>query len=129
MAPATSVARVRKQMFDRVERGEVTVLEACRQYRMSTSRFYELRQRYRAYGEAGLLPKPRPAAVPSRQASPALRDAVIGYAVEHPTHGPRTIAASLALPRYGRLDGVPRRGLQRAGPRPAQPHQHASGGR
>lgn len=35
MAPATNVARVRKQMFDRVERGEVTVREACRQYRMS----------------------------------------------------------------------------------------------
>lgn len=101
MAPATSVARVRKQMFDRVERGEVTVREACRQYRMSTSRFYELRQRYRTYGEAGLLPKPRPTTVPSRQACPALRDAIIGYAVEHPTHGPRTIAARLALPRYG----------------------------
>lgn len=60
MAPATSVARIRKQMFDRVERGEATVVEACGQYRLSRSRFYELRHRYRAYGEAGLLPKPRP---------------------------------------------------------------------
>lgn len=101
MAPATSVARVRKQMFDRVERGEVTVVEACRQYRISRSRFYELRHRYRAYGEAGLLPKPRPAQRPVRQCSPALVDAIVGYAVEHPTHGPRTIAAALALPRYG----------------------------
>jgi hypothetical protein len=101
MAPATSVARMRKQMFDRVERKEVTVLEACRQHGISTSRFYELRHRYRTYGEAGLLPKPRPASVPARQISPALRDAIIGYAVEHPTHGPRTIAGALALARYG----------------------------
>lgn len=39
MAPATSVARIRKQMFDRVERGEATVVEACGQYRLSRSRF------------------------------------------------------------------------------------------
>lgn len=101
MAPALSVARIRKQMFDRVERKEVTVVEACRQYRLSRSRFYELRHRYRAYGEAGLLPKPRPAARPSRRLSPALVDAIVGYAVEHPTHGPRTIAAALARPRFG----------------------------
>lgn len=101
MAPAMSVARMRKKMFDRVEREEVTVREACRQHGISTSRFYELRHRYRTYGEAGLLPKPRPTTVPSRQLSPALRDAIIGYAIEHPTHGPRTIAAALALARFG----------------------------
>jgi hypothetical protein len=101
MAPGTSVARARKHMLDRVERGEVTVVEACRQHGVSRSRFYELRQRYRAYGDAGLLPKPRPDTRPGRQVSPALRDAIIGYAVEHPTHGPRTIAAALALARFG----------------------------
>lgn len=99
--PSLCVARVRKQMFDRVQRKEVTVVEACRQYRLSRSRYYELRHRYGTYGEAGLLPKPRPTARPSRRVSPALVDAVIGYAVEHPTHGPRTIAAALALTRFG----------------------------
>lgn len=101
MAPATSVARARKHMLDRVARGEVTVVDACRQHGVSRSRFYELRARYRTYGEAGLLPKPRPARRPARQLSPALVDAIIGYAVEHPTHGPRTIADTLTLPRFG----------------------------
>ena len=101
MAPAASVARVRKQMFDRVEAKEVTVREACRSTASAHRGFSELRQRYRAYGEAGLLPKPRPTVRLSRRVSPALVDAIVGYAVEHPTHGPRTIAAALALPRFG----------------------------
>lgn len=101
MAPEASVARARKQMFDRVARGEVTVVEACRQHGVSRSRYYELKARYEAYGEAGLRPKPRPTERPERRVSPALVDAIVGYAVEHPTHGPRTIAAALALPRFG----------------------------
>lgn len=101
MAPARSVARARKHLLDRVERREVTVAEGCRQFGISRSRFYELRSRYRAYGEVGLLPKPRPPARPTRRLSPALTDAIIGYAVEHPTAGPRTIAAALALARFG----------------------------
>lgn len=87
MAPAASVARVRKQMFDRVEAKEVTVREACRSTASAHRGFSELRQRYRAYGEAGLLPKPRPTVRLSRRVSPALVDAIVGYAVEHPTHG------------------------------------------
>ncbi len=101
MAPSRSVARARKHLLDRVTRKEVTVIEACRQHGISRSRFYELRTRYRAYGEAGLLPKPRPTVRPARRLSPALVDAIIGYAVEHPTAGPRTIAAALALARFG----------------------------
>jgi transposase InsO family protein len=67
---------------------------------MSTSRFYELRARYLAYGEAGLLPKPR-APRPSRQLPAPLADQIIAYAIEHPTVGPRTIAAALSLHRFG----------------------------
>lgn len=65
-----------------------------------TSRFYELRTRYLAYGEAGLLPKPRPAR-PDHQVGAPLRDQIIAYAIEHPTVGPRTIAAALSLDRFG----------------------------
>lgn len=100
MAPAASLARLRKQLLDRVFRKEVSVVQACREAGISTSRFYELRARYLAYGEAGLMPKPRPAR-PDRQVSAPLRDQIIAYAVEHPTVGPRTIAAALALPRFG----------------------------
>ncbi len=100
MAPAASLARLRKWMLDRVARKEVSVIQACREAGISTSRFYELRARYLAYGEPGLLPKPRPPR-PSRQIQPPLRDQIIAYAIEHPTVGPRTIAAALALHRFG----------------------------
>lgn len=100
MAPAASLARLRKRMLDRVARKEVSVVRACREAGISTSRFYELRTRYLAYGETGLMPRPQPPR-PDRQVPPPLRDQIIAYAVEHPTVGPRTIAAALALPRFG----------------------------
>lgn len=101
MAPADSLARLRKRLLDRAERGEGPVTRLCREAGISRSRFYELRARYRAYGEAGLRPKPRPVERPDRRLSEPLRDAIVAYAVEHPTHGERTIALVLATPRYG----------------------------
>lgn len=101
MAPKTSLARLRKQVLDMVGRGEVSVVEACRRLGISRSRYYELRSRYLRYGEAGLLPKPRPPERPDRRLPAPLVDQIVAYAVEHPTEGPRTIAARLALPRFG----------------------------
>jgi len=100
VAPATSLARLRKQLLDRVFRKEVSVVQACREAGISTSRFYELRTRYLAYGEVGLMPKPAPPR-PDRRLPAPLRDQIIAYAVTHPTEGPRTIAAALALARFG----------------------------
>lgn len=101
MAPADSLARLRKALMDRAERREAPVTQLCEQAGVSRSRFYELRARYRRYGEAGLRPKPRPAERPDRRVPEPLRDAIVAYAVEHPTHGARTIALVLAMPRYG----------------------------
>jgi len=101
MAPADSLARLRKTLLDRVERKEAPVTQLCREAGISRSRFYELRARYRQYGEAGLRPKPRPTERPDRQLPEPLVDAIVAYAVEHPTHGQRTIALVLATPRYG----------------------------
>lgn len=101
MAPADSLARLRKALIDRAERREAPVTQLCREAGVSRSRFYELRARYRQYGEAGLRPKPRPAERPSRQLPEPLVDAILAYAVEHPTHGQRTIADALARPRFG----------------------------
>jgi transposase len=101
MAPATSLARLRKRVLDLVETGDLSVVEACHRLGISRSRYYELRTRYQAYGEAGLLPKPRPPARPDRRVSPALVDQIIAYAIHHPTEGPRSIAARLGLPRFG----------------------------
>jgi hypothetical protein len=85
------LARLRKRLLDRAERREAPVTVLCREAGISRSRFYELRARYRTYGEAGLRPKPRPSSRPDRRLDPALVDAIVAYAVEHPTHGPRTI--------------------------------------
>lgn len=101
MAPADSLARLRKALMDRAERKEAPVTRLCREAGISRSRFYELRARYRRYGEAGLRPKPRPAEPPGRQLPEPLVDAILAYAVEHPTHGQRTIADALARPRFG----------------------------
>ena len=101
MAPADSLARLRKTLLDRAARREAPVNELCREAGISRSRFYELRTRYRAYGEAGLRPKPRPAERSDRRLAEPLVDAIVAYAVEHPTHGERTIALVLATPRYG----------------------------
>lgn len=101
MAPAHSLARLRKHVLDRAARGEVTMVEAARQLGVSRSYLYELRGRYRHYGEVGLLPKPRPSGAHPAAISPACRDQIIAYAVEHPTEGPRTIAARLRLQRFG----------------------------
>ncbi|MBM4433584.1 MAG: transposase [Actinobacteria bacterium] len=58
MAPGDSLARLRKRVLDRVSSGEVTVLRACREAGISCSRYYQLRRRYLAPGEAGLRPRP-----------------------------------------------------------------------
>ena len=100
MAPSGSLARMRKQVLDRVLGGGVSVVQACREAGWSRSLFYELKARYLAYGEAGLLPKPRPPR-PDRRLPEPLADQIVAYAVEHPTEGPRSIAARLALPRFG----------------------------
>lgn len=76
------------------------MVQACHEAGISTSRFYELRKRYLAYGEVGLMPKPRPERHDRRLPAP-LRDQIVAYSVEHPTVGPRTIAAALAIQRFG----------------------------
>jgi Homeodomain-like domain len=101
MAPADSLARLRKALIDRAERREAPVTQLCREAGVSRSRFYELRARYLQYGETGLRPKPRPTERPRRQLSEPLVDAIVAYAVEHPTHGQRTIALVLAAERFG----------------------------
>nr|MBA2372255.1 helix-turn-helix domain-containing protein [Chloroflexota bacterium] len=76
MAPADSVAHLRKGILDRVARGGVTVARACAEAGLSPARYYQLRARYLAYGEPGLRPKPQPAR-PSRQLPPPLVDAIL----------------------------------------------------
>jgi len=117
VVPADSLARLRKRVLDRVTRGEVTVARACREAGISRSRYYQLRRRYLAYDEAGLRPRPHPAR-PSRQLPPPLVDAIVSYAITHPTEGERSIAHALRLARFGAWrvsHGGVRNVLRRAG--------------
>ncbi len=117
MAPADSLAHLRKRVLDRVARGEVSVTRACREAGISRARYYQLRRRYLAYGEAGLRPKPHPAR-PRRQLPAPLVDAIVSYAITHPTEGERSIALALRLARFGAWrvsHGGVRNVLRRAG--------------
>lgn len=101
MAPSGSLARMRKAVLDRVLGGQVSVVQACQEAGWSRSWFYELKHRYLTYGEAGLLPKPKPSTRPDLRLAAPLVDQIIAYAINHPTEGSRSIAARLALPRFG----------------------------
>ena len=117
MVPGESLARLRKHVLDRVTRGGVTVAQACREAGISRGRYYQLRRRYLQYGEVGLRPKPHPLR-PSRQLPAPLVDAIISYAIFHPTEGERSIAQALARSRFGSWrvsHGGVRNALRRAG--------------
>lgn len=101
MAPERSLARARKHVLDRVAKKKITMTEGAAQLGISRTWLYELKARYEAYGEVGLFPKPRPPKRVDRRLPEPLVDQIIAYAIEHPTEGPRTIAAALARPRFG----------------------------
>lgn len=101
MAPEQSLTRARKSVLDAVAGGELTIAQGARALGISRSWFYELRRAYERYGEAGIMPKPRPKGRHPNTLSPVIRDLVIAYAIEHPGEGPRTICARIRLDRFG----------------------------
>ncbi len=79
------------------------VSEACRRAGVSRTTYYRWLRRYLAYGADGLAPKQgRPARGRARLSQQA-EQAVLAYALAHPTHGPQRIADELAGERYGAL--------------------------
>jgi transposase InsO family protein len=99
VSPQTSLARQRKLLLDHAAEHGVT--ETARLFAVSRSWLYELRARYQRYGEVGLRPRPKPERRDPRRLSVAVEDAIVSYAITHPTHGPRRIADNLRLERYG----------------------------
>lgn len=99
MSPPASLARQRKRILDYAARHGMT--QAARTFGVSRSWLYELRRRYQRYGEVGLRPRPAPERRDPRRIPPAVEDAIVSYAIAHPTHGPRRIADTLALERFG----------------------------
>lgn len=122
---ADTVAHARARLIERVARGECSVPEACREAGISRARFYQLRDAYLRHGLDGLRPKPRPKRRPARldrRVPLATEEAIVAYALLHPTHGERSIAEALSRSELGGLrvsphgvGGVLRRaGLSRA---------------
>lgn len=60
MAPEQSLTRARKAVLDRVANGDLTSMQGAGVVGISRWWFYELRRAYKRYGEAGMMPKPRP---------------------------------------------------------------------
>lgn len=74
------------------------VSKACRIVGCSRQRFHGIRRNYQAFGAGGLLDKlkgptgPRP-----NRPAPETEQAILDYALEHPTHGPNRVAQVLVL--------------------------------
>jgi transposase InsO family protein len=99
VSPISSLARQRKLVLDYAAEHGMT--EASRTFGVSRSWLYELKGRYERYGEVGLRPRPRPERRDPRRLPPAVEDAIVSYAITHPTHGPRRMADNLRLERFG----------------------------
>lgn len=99
MSPIASLARQRKLVLDYASEHGMT--EASRAFGVSRSWLYELKRRYERYGEVGLRPRPKPGRRDPRRVSVATEDAILAYAITHPTHGPRRVADNLRLERFG----------------------------
>ena len=99
MSPIASLARQRKLMLDYA--AEQGMSEAARSFGVSRFWLYELKGRYERYGEVGLRPRPAPERRDPRRVSVAVEEAIVASAITHPTHGPRRIADSLRLERFG----------------------------
>jgi transposase InsO family protein len=99
VSPIASLARQRKLVLDYASEHGMT--EASRAFGVSRSWLYELKRRYERYGEVGLRPRPKPGRRDPRRVSVATEDAILAYAITHPTHGPRRVADNLRLERFG----------------------------
>ncbi len=100
MSPLDRVVHWRRQVLERAAAG-IPVTRVCREAGISRTLFYRWKQRYLWAGEAGLRPRPARPHRWGRQSPPALEQAVLAYALQCPTQGPRRIAAQLAQRRSG----------------------------
>ena len=74
------------------------VSRACKLVGYSRQQFYEIRRNYQTYGAAGLVDKVKGPRNPHpNRVAPEIEEAILGHALEHPTHGPMRVAHELAL--------------------------------
>lgn len=74
------------------------VSKACRLMGYSRQQFYEIRRNYQLYGAEGLLDRlPGPRGPHPNRVSEEIENAILGYSLEHPTHGCLRVAQELVL--------------------------------
>ena len=76
------------------------VSAACRTFKISRTRYYEIARDFERFGIAGLLPKPRCPKMPNKIAG-NLEKAVLDLALEYPTYGPARLANELRQKTQG----------------------------
>jgi transposase InsO family protein len=96
----TTDARIARRKLSLLELAQElgNVSKACKLVGYSRQQFYEIRRNYQTYGAAGLIDKLKgpKGPHPNRLAS-EIEEAILDYALVHPTHGPNRVAHELAL--------------------------------
>lgn len=97
MTTGNKVARRKLSMLELA--GELgNVSKACRIMGYSRQQFYEIRRNFQTYGAEGLLDRLPGAKGPHpNRVSEEVEQAVLDYALKHPTHGCLRVAQDLAL--------------------------------
>lgn len=74
------------------------VSKACRIMGYSRQQFYEIRRNYQVYGAEGLVDRlSGPRGPHPNRVDKEVEEAILGYSLEHPTHGCLRVAQQLAL--------------------------------
>jgi transposase InsO family protein len=96
----TTDARIARRKLSLLELAQDlgNVSKACKLVGYSRQQLYEIRRNFQTFGAAGLVDRIRgpKGPHPSRLAV-EIEEAILAYALEHPTHGPMRVAHELAL--------------------------------
>jgi len=79
-----------------------SVTTACRAFKISRARYYEIAHDFERFGIAGLLPKPKCPKMPNKIKGNTEKQ-ILDFVKEYPTYGPASIANELKAKTGGTL--------------------------
>jgi transposase InsO family protein len=91
----------RLQLFDLAAR--TSVAEACRTMGVHRSTYYYWKRQVDRHGLEILRPRERRRPAMPNQLPRMVEERILAFSIAHPGHGPRRVAAALALPQWGGL--------------------------
>jgi transposase InsO family protein len=91
----------RVQLFDLAAR--TSVAEACRTMGVHRSTYYYWKRQVDRHGLEILRPRERRRPAMPNQLPRMVEERILAFSIAHPGHGPRRVAAALALPQWGGL--------------------------